>query len=273
MEKKGNIREKDDVGFLNRMATAGTNIFEDPMSDVTRSRQNYLLLISLVAILVSLTIITPTAGSVVGINFTVNSHISFVLTIVILYFLVVYLISVYQDFKKYRYKNLLSWFALDNLIREEYKELQDLKITDKFEQKSSIVTQKSLAKIKELEDRVVKIQESKSKHLKNGLPWKKGENGFYAPDFTGYIEESDKLLKDLYYYEELSNKITENANRELSELSDQVKKEFDKQTKRLRDVFTIRKDYLMLSGIRLAIEVIFPVVLSLYAIWISLLPK
>ncbi len=255
MDDKTNVKKANDTDFSNRLAVAGADIFEDPMSDVTRSRQNSLLMTSFLTILVSLAIITPTNGSVVGINFALNSNIGFVLAVVTLYFLIVYLLSVYQDFKKYYYKQLLSWSALDDLYHKSVGTIPQILNSPEFDQKKSIISQKYVAKINELNERAGQFYEN----IDHKQLLKKG-----------FLE---RILNESNYHEELSNKIAEKWTNELYKLLDQQQKDVEKQFERIKELLTIPKEYSRLSKIRLAIEIIFPVGLSLIAMWLSLSPK
>src|SRR3990172_751617 len=125
---------RDTVDFTT-YAESGAQLYSDFFSDATRKRQGQLLISAILVILISHSLIEFTQGSLGGATFKVpdTTVLIWIARILCLYFIVVYMLGVLQDYQAFAFKERLIRYKIDKFIEQvRDKKLPIEDILDKY---------------------------------------------------------------------------------------------------------------------------------------------
>lgn len=128
---------------LEIFAPNAETVLSDPLSELTRKRQLWLLGISLVCVVLSSKVAKLSEASLLGLKFTdaAQPELLFVLKLVCVYFIIVFLASAYQDIKKSHYKALPARAALIRVgLDLQDKNSGELKVVAEAEERLAKIT-------------------------------------------------------------------------------------------------------------------------------------
>ena len=234
MEQKKDLEQP----FYILVSNIGKELFAEFLSDLSRKRQSNLLVSSVIAILISFTILKPVEASISGIKIEFVNIQAFPLLAgaVCIYLLIIYGIGVLQDWQYYQYRQIPTFDSISKI--RNYYQLR----TSEIEQKISNATRGEEKENPEEDDTVISIR---------------AENDLGGGGFINWLEEMhkagkmDQVRKDLGIpREEFDTMLVEMifAKKKLDFLSETTQK------------------YNQLNKLKLFFEIIFPVGLSLFAI-------
>lgn len=253
--------------FIDDLSQSGADIFQDPMSELSRKRQSYLLIVSMITVLLWATVIKPIEFTEVGLKFTFNEpkYVTGFMGLITIYFLIVYCLSIFQDVKIYQYKQLKPWFSLNNLAIQNANSLLDV-LTKDFKYEEDELNRSYgvniQAKFNEIRDRArtESIDEAlrRADESIRNIKWRKSIIYKVAKRIGWNPPPKDEL--EIVYYEYVKKL---NA---LSKRRDLAVKAFQKKQSM---IIQIPKNFRLLSKFRFGIEFFFPVLLGLVATWTS----
>jgi len=270
--------DKDIKTMIPQIATIGKDLFSDFLSELTRQRQLYLLFSSIVTILLAYPYIKNLQGDLAGIEFSfvdlvVAKHIAgWICT----YFVLVYASSVIQDMQYRRYKIILSQFQLDLMLRTQSisSQLQEIKkLREMFGREDQVAgfIQKLLQPKPKLKERLKawfrNIKNVPSNVLSSLLGPLLSPRHILDAELSKEIEKTlhdDNFLKTIG-----ANEIKNQLNEEEDLLREKLIKVI--QDREYESLQEIKNRYDVINRLRLFFEVLFPIGISCFAIWASLL--
>ena len=255
--------------LLIEMAEVGERLTIDILRELTRKRQNYLLVWSFVTVLISLSIIQPTEGTIVGFKFPVTNVnlLNTVLGAICLYLTFIYCLSVLFDYRANGYKQVQIATTIDRIAsllakwgddhrKRDQKKMEDLvsgkvvsDVGNAFTQMQTQLEEEFKPKFDDIETQIRNAQSTvdrkvleHQRHLLASEKWHewKRRNAILEQKFDREIEE----------------------NRKEGELEAEYSKYVLHHEKNL--VHTL-KAYLRLYWLNFIVEVVFPVGLGILA--------
>jgi hypothetical protein len=159
--------------FADQVSQLGSDIFQDPISELTRKRQNYLLITSVVAILLSLTVIKPVEGNFSILKVTISNPdvITLLAGGITAYFVVVYGISVFQDMAVYRYRLMRQRALLEELGLQALQAVVKVLEDEGYERAAKAVNDRYFAGIEQRGARSRDFQRNMQRWINNNVPF------------------------------------------------------------------------------------------------------
>lgn len=299
MEKKDRSKELlIPTSYYEKLAKASQELYADYLSDLTRKRQGYLLLCSVITILVAYAFIQPTGGSlivdfIIPSNFEVSRIVAGALS---LYFLILYLGGVLQDRNAYLLRVQPILIDLNGLSLEiaakiyKIKHAKDRKLLkEKLQQMRSEIQQRPGNHFQ-----IPLAERTASAVAKTVLEGLENIESRYGKDLKSLFEKYQRLLNSsnswnsFFELTKVVNKIHsihikmteeekyflmgfDSSLLELSEYFDESDESDQNSNERERMDFVIKSinRYKIQSFLKNLIEVLFPLGLALFAIYKS----
>lgn len=291
VEKKNmNLQEHGSLipsTYYEILAKASQELYSDYFSDLTRKRQSYLLLCSVISILVAFAFIEPTGGSFI-VDFIIPSNLEIskvVAGILSLYFLIIYLGGVLQDKKAYDLRVQPTIIELNGISMKIAEEIYNVEQESQNEFKKNI--EETLKKA--FGDFYQNQSDENAQRLSKAIG-----------RFSVLQNRHENELASLYQkYEELRGKRAWNSFVELTQTVNQIRTvygqiwkqereylknfhhdlklpiDFENENKadRERVDFVIKsiKEFKFYRNLKVVFEILFPVGLALYAILVNLI--
>jgi hypothetical protein len=255
------MNENNDIDqeYFETVSFFGKEYFSEVLSDLTRSRQSSLLVISVITILVAYTLITPIDSSFVGVNFQFKDIkiFSILAGLFCVYYLLAFITSLYQDWQLSKYRKMPASLQIEvlqeKLLRRHLDRLAKAKkLTDKsgalLSARSELIEKRTLLSNKHKAE----IDDMRSLRV--------ADDEIIARQKTQLQEMSalEKSLEDLVNSDGLSEIIAE-TNRVAFE-------EYDNASNKLLFMQETIKKHKRLNGVIIFIEIVFPLLLSLTAV-------
>lgn len=255
--------------FADQVSQLGSDIFQDPIGELTRKRQNYLLLASVAAILLSLTVIKPIEGDFSILKVTISNPdvITLLAGCITTYFVVVYGIGVFQDMAIYRYKQMKQWTLLNELSVQAVQVFLNVVRDDSYELAEKAVKEKYAARLEQLRAELEEFHRNTETRANENQP-----NVSYLEKLKRRLELSQKLQERVQQFQEQSGKLIDEQTKELTEIADRKSMALGIQRERIEQVRKVWREYNRLSKARLVVEILFPFCLAIVAIWQTLVP-
>ena len=263
--------DKFDEYYFDSLSSVGKEFFSEFLSELTRKRQTAVLISAFIAILVSFTLVSPTETDVAGIKFSfINSSVINPLAgVVCVYFLLVYVISVLQDLELHRYRTMPFLFRqeqiahrVENEIKERERRLAELRriFDEKWKDRQELLDRAEAIRLKykpqtdELEAKLESFNPI-SEHL--------GDTAKTLRQLQDIDRKSWQA--QLKFYDFMHEYAKQDGVNELSkEIISSIKDV--KLNDKSELILKTRQRYLLYNRLRLIIEIVFPIGLSLFAI-------
>lgn len=254
MEKEKDLEEI----YSKLVSEIGKELFTEYLSAESRKRQTNLLLSSIIAILLSFTLVKPTQISI-GIITTdsVDSKLFLSLSgLTCLYFITIYILSIIQDSEVYKFRKMpltIIWHDLKKKIDEANEEyLEEMN-------KTSAVIFKRMKKRMALEEMLDELSPRRNANDVNA------KNGFTPLRITDRkAQEAQKAVTSIL------KELSETASKDgVDELVHQQKAVLDKGHELFRKelwILNMNKKYDRLNRIKMFIEIGFPISLGIVGI-------
>jgi len=255
--------------FADQVSQLGSDIFQDPIGGLTRKRQNYLLLASVVAILLSLTVIKPIEGDFSILKFTISNPdvITLLAGCITTYFVVVYGISIFQDMAIYRYRQVKQRTLLNELLVRSVQVFLKVARDGSYELAEKAVMEKYAARLERLKAELEEFHKDTEAKANENQP-----NVTYLDKLKRRLELSQEMQERIQQFQEQSGKLIDEQTKELTEIADRKSMALGIQKERVEQVMKVWREYNRLSKARLVVEILFPFCLAIVAIWQTLVP-
>lgn len=252
-------KEKDlEEIYSKSVSEIGKELFTEFLSDESRKRQTNLLLSSIIAILLSFTLVKPTQISFGAIRIdSVNSQLFIFLSgLTCLYFITIYILSVTQDLEVYKFRKMpltLIWRDLQKKINDADKDfLEEMNKADAL-MKEGMTKRIALAEIEEELDSMLRAKTDKLKNT------------------NGFIRITDPVLQNAYTkLYDLEKEIYQTTQADgVDEVWDRQKEVIKKRDEILnKGLFlqNMNEKYDRLNKIKMFIEIGFPILLGISGI-------
>ena len=273
METEQQSEEYQFEGLHDTVSSFGKEVFGEFLGELSRKRQASLLVSAAITILLSFAVVEPVESEFAGIKFTfTNTNIIPAITgLFCLYFFVTYLISALQDLQLAKYRSMPVWTASEKLLE---------KFVDALEKKGRMLEQKQ-QEIKTEQEYLQNLLEEYT--VKN-----KGTREQLALAFQRHKSEIISMEESGASVDDISN-AREKQSKEIVEiasdfLSSPEYQDIVAESKKQREPFVHDKSlgekshvlvkavqrYLYFRAINVAIEIVFPSALALFAIGASI---
>lgn len=216
-----------DIDFFKELSHTLVDVFEDPLSDRSRKRQSYVLVLAIISIMLSSTLISPSEFDISGIKFTLSQPEVLIKVFGLLtgYFLSLYVLDLYQDMRISRYKMLRIGSMMKGLADE---------------------TRELLAEREAKLDQLILLQDDLIEKRAEALS--RGNHELHELAQKDGLDELQKETQEMLSDRSVLNKAHLRAS--------VMKGSYG--------------DYQMLLRLRMIIEIVFPILLGLYAMSKSL---
>jgi hypothetical protein len=236
MKEKLVMDKNEEQNFFETIASIGKELFSEYLTDLTRKRQANLLVSSIIAILLSYTVVKPVEATITGlkINFVNTQILPLLAGMVCIYFLAIYGIGVLQDWQYYQYRQMPTFEGIRKI--QNYYQTLVMNIENK------------------LDDAV--------KHEKKVV--------VKDPENLGFQVKRDIAGEFMYL---VQNEFNPDKAEQLLEYLDMSQEEFGNvyisaiiADRKIKFLTKTNKKFEQLNKLRLSLEVAFPIGLSLFAI-------
>lgn len=253
LEKSLTSERENIKSFLSELSIIGSLLLRDPLSELTRKRQNNLLITSVLAILFSLALVSVIEVSLPSVKVipTNSAIIRYVAGGITAYFLVIYLISVVQDLKIHKYITLSGYASLVSLYDTLARELSEKKgMLDELSEE----LEKQVGQRKKLADETTALlRELLSKHESD---LNKEEQRIREIKVQEY-RANEEVFKNIDQYDNVRELLTE------------IERIGDNMGNKIEALDTLTKEHQRLSHLRIGIEVVAPSILGIFTIWLA----
>ena len=243
--------------FYKELGQVGTELFQNPLGELTTKRQHYLLTVSVIATLFAfhvLQFIEANAEPFAKATITSEKAATVTFASLTAYFFIVYFLSVYQDYKVFRYRKIQIGARLQELSNPSVAILDDeLAKTQLLHEEMGNITL-------EIIDNLRKSREASKKNQDQ-------IDSFIGDTSVASIEQLIKLYKEQEEAAVPYDDVVEQLSRRQGEIIIEQQKPINPDA--LTKVKSLNRAYAMhsrLSKARLLIEVVFPIAFALFAV-------
>jgi hypothetical protein len=276
-KKINEFRAEINSYYINSLTKIGSMYFSETLSELSRKRQNILLICSIVTILVAFAIITPLEGEFGGVKYQFSNITIFkkLAATVTTYFFVVYMISVLRDIRLNYYQNLPAQLEMRQLM-DKMKQA-NLDRRERIERFKEEFDKRMSVRIEEQEDLrklFDKVQYEYSRQRSELLNLKYDNYQMVNNETHDLLQSeidmvSQKSFDEIKVFDELGKEMLEKDGvNDLNKLMRAEAYDFS-LNKKFNSILEIQKIKKLHNFLSTFVEIVFPLGLAIYAIYVG----